>query len=95
MDHPIPGHLTRMIEGLRSFVHEAAQAASEESLNARVMELFRAENLEGLSALMAEQRMVAEFRDELHTFADRWTVRLYGRDRTSPPAIDGAGGDAR
>lgn len=94
MERLVSGDMKHLLEELRSLARLAAQSASEESLCTRVMELFRAENLEGLSALMAEQRMAAEFRDELQALADRFAARMYGRDHRAD-VFESSGSEGR
>lgn len=61
---------------MHEFEHETAVAQQDGALSARVMQLFREEDLGGISALMAEQKITREFRDELEIFVERWTNRL-------------------
>ena len=76
MDRPLPEGLRARLEFLQECAREAAAAVSEEQLSRRVMELFRAENLKGLSELMAERKLALEFRDDLSAFVRRWAGRL-------------------
>lgn len=61
---------------LQAYADETAAAYSDASLADRVMTLFRAEDLEGISKLMIEHKMEREFVDDLEKFIVRWRRRV-------------------
>lgn len=61
---------------LQTYADETAAAYSDASLADRVMALFRAEDLEGISKLMMEHKLEQEFVDDLEKFIGRWRRRV-------------------
>ena len=65
-----------VIDLLREFQRETDAAQQGGELAVRVMQLFREEDISGISLLMEEQKLTREFRDDLAVFVERWQHRL-------------------
>ncbi len=65
-----------VIDLMREFQRETTAAQQDGELAVRVMQLFREEDLGGISLLMEEQKLTREFRNELSVFVERWQHRL-------------------
>ncbi len=70
---------------IREMEQETAAAQQEDALSARVMQLFREEDIDGISLLMAEQKIAREFREDLAVFVKRWNNRLRDAEREEAP----------
>ena len=70
---------------IREMEQETAAAQREDALSARVMQLFREEDIDGISLLMAEQKIAREFREDLAVFVKRWNNRLRDAEREEAP----------
>lgn len=66
-----------VIDLMREFQRETTAAQQEGELAVRVMQLFREEDIQGISLLMEEQKLTREFRDDLAIFVERWQHRLH------------------
>lgn len=64
------------LEWLQDCARETAVTVEEGSLETRVMELFRAEDMDGIAKLMQQSRLGKEFLVDLEHFITRWTTRM-------------------
>lgn len=64
------------LEWLQDCARETAVTVDEGSLEARVMELFRSEDMDGIARLMQQSKLGKEFIADLEHFIARWSTRI-------------------
>lgn len=70
--------LENALEWLGDCARETAVAVEDNKLEERVMDLFRAEDVDGLARLMQKSKLEKEFLDDLSHFIARWVKRTGG-----------------
>lgn len=61
---------------LHDCLKEAQGSMDQDQLETKVLEFFRADDLEGISQLMQNRNMALEFNKELEQFITRWSTRI-------------------
>ncbi|MCY0874994.1 MAG: hypothetical protein OWT28_01740, partial [Firmicutes bacterium] len=64
------------LEWLQDCSRETAVTVDEGALESRVMDLFRAEDMDGIAKLMRHSKMGKEFLVDLDHFIARWMTRM-------------------
>ncbi len=61
---------------LQDCLREAQGSMDQDQLETKVIEFFRADDLDGISQLMQDRNLVLDFNKELEQFIARWSTRI-------------------